>query len=88
MRAHVEILPKLQKNVQNQVSKQSVQNFIARSCGFTGYEHVFSIIVQGGHAGRSRVHVDIIRCTNPEKNLQVKRDNSHVGIGSKLVLFS
>ena len=36
-----------------------------RSCGFTGDQYVFNIPSPGGHAGRSRAHIELVRCTNP-----------------------
>ena len=37
----------------------------ARTCGFIRQPIRFNIPVPGSHAGRSRAHVELVRCTNP-----------------------
>ena len=46
----------------------------ARTCGFIRQPIRFNIPVPGSHAGRSRAHVELVRCTNP---YQIKPCGTH-----------
>ena len=57
------------------VFNKSSNTHHARSCGFIRQPIRFKLPVPGGHAGRSRAHVELVRCANPN---QTKPCGRHV----------
>ena len=73
MRAHAEIRPKpsvsqrtQHKSIERIVVNQNLKFAIARALEDSlENQYVFNSPVPGGHAGRSRARVELVRCMNP-----------------------
>ena len=89
-RAHVEFLPNpsvsqraQHKHLQNPVVLQpKIFNCSSRAFAKSNENpYVSNLPVPGGHAGRSRAHVEVIRCTNPYHLIPCRpHARAHVGI--------